>query len=470
MAALVARYCLLMPLSIVSSVLLARWLSVQDFGVFTSVTFLVFGIGSLFELGLISVLIQQPEPPTVAEQRTVFTVYLAFFAVLALLLMLSAPWLALVFRLPNDGSSLLRWMTLPMLLGALGSVPTVMLERSLRFGSLAAVEVSSTFLEKLVTLVLAYQGFGFWSFLWGTLAAVGLRMSLLNICSPWSFGLAWDGGVLRHRMAQGMWFQGVNLAHMARENLHTLVAGPTCGPHAVGLLNWSTNLATLVPANALMLAHRVTFTAYARLQHDHSEAGAVLRATLRRLWLFTAPPMSCLWVLADPLVRFVYGEVWLEALPVLFWALIRAWAGQLFSPLLVFINARGQAALGFRFILASTLLEWTLAMAFLAFMGYRGLAVGAALGSIGPAIVMAVYVNRTASLKPIATLAPGLALASGLVAVSLLMAPLVTSWQTLLGAIMILALLWVLVVGFLERCLIVDVWARLRGRFLRNAA
>jgi O-antigen/teichoic acid export membrane protein len=34
-------------------------------------------------------------------------------------------------------------------------------------------------------------------------------------------------------------------------------------------------------------------------------------------------------VLADPFVRFVYGEAWREAIPLLAWALVRMVGGQL---------------------------------------------------------------------------------------------------------------------------------------------
>ncbi|MEB3220699.1 MAG: oligosaccharide flippase family protein, partial [Candidatus Sericytochromatia bacterium] len=150
-AALVARHCLITPLSLVASILLARWLAPAAFGAYASVAFVVLGLGSLFELGLVSVLIQQREPPTTREQRTVFTAYMLMFGAMAAAFALAAPWLAGWFRLPPDGAAMLRWMTLPMLLGVLGSIPTVMLERELRFGTLAGIEVAGVVAEKACT-------------------------------------------------------------------------------------------------------------------------------------------------------------------------------------------------------------------------------------------------------------------------------------------------------------------------------
>ncbi|MEB3328716.1 MAG: oligosaccharide flippase family protein [Candidatus Sericytochromatia bacterium] len=458
-AALVARYGLITPLSLVASVLLARWLAPAAFGAYASVAFLVLGLGSLFELGLVSVLIQQRERPTPHEQRTVFTAYLALFGAMALALAAAAPWLAAWFRLPPDGAAMARCMTLPMLLGVLGCIPTVMLERDMRFGTLAAIEVAGTVAEKGVTLGLAWGGYGSWSFVWGAVAAVGLRMALLNAAAPWPVGLAWDRGVLRTRLAHGVWFQGINVAFLVRENLATLVAGPACGPHAVGLLNWSAALATLLPSNALVIAQRVTFPALARLQDAPAEAAELLRLTLRRLCLVTAAPSACLLVLAEPIVRHVYGPAWLEALPLLAWMVARAGVAQLFTPLLVFLNARGEAAVGLRLMLATTGLEWGLALALLPEWGPAGVAAGAALGGALPALAVARRVQATAPLRPVRTFGPGLAVAGMLAAAAALGRPHVTSWQALASAFLGLVLAWGLAVAWLERALLRAWWA-----------
>jgi PST family polysaccharide transporter len=469
-AALVARYCLITPLSLVASVMLARWLAPAAFGAYASVAFLVLGLGSLFELGLVSVLIQQRERPTPLEQRTVFTAYLALFGAMALALGAAAPWLAAWFRLPPDGVAMTRWMLLPMLLGVVGCIPTVMLERDMRFGTLAAIEVVGTVAEKGVTLGLAWAGHGGWSFVWGAVAAVGLRMVLLNAAAPWPVGLAWDRGVLRARLAHGVWFQGINVAFLARENMATLVAGPACGPHAVGLLNWSASLATLLPSNALAIAQRVTFPALARMQDAPDEAAELLRLTLRRLCLITAAPTACLLVLADPIVRHVYGPAWLEALPLLSWAVLRAGVAQLFTPLLVFLNARGEAAMGFRLMLATTVAEWGVALALLPTWGPAGVAAGAALGGVLPALAVAWRVQASAPLRPVETFGPGLGVAAVLAGAAALGLPHVASWQVLAGAFVGLAIAWALTLAWLERAFVRAWWTGRRGGDVPEAA
>ncbi|MEB3220698.1 MAG: oligosaccharide flippase family protein, partial [Candidatus Sericytochromatia bacterium] len=353
-------------------------------------------------------------------------------------------------------------MTLPMLLGVLGSIPTVMLERELRFGTLAGIEVAGVVAEKACTLSLAWSGHGGWSFVWGAVAAVGLRMALLNVAAPWPLGLAWDRALLRARLAHGVWFQGINLAFLARENMAAVVAGPAFGPHAVGLLNFGAAVATLVPSNALAIAQRVGFPALARLQDQPAEAAAFLRLTMRRLVLVTAGPSACLFVLAEPVVRLVYGPAWLEALPLLCWFLARAAFAQLFAPLLAFVNARGEVALGFRLMLASTVLEGGLALALLPGWGPVGVAAGAALGGALPAFLLAWRVNRTAPLHPLATFGPGLAVAAALAAAASLAGPLVTTLPTLGATALGLATAWALASAGLERALLQAVWHRWR--------
>jgi O-antigen/teichoic acid export membrane protein len=289
-------------------------------------------------------------------------------------------------------------------------------------------------------------------------------MAWLNAAAPWPVGLAWDAGMLRARLAHGVSFQGINVAHLARENMAALLAGPACGPHAVGLLTWSAALATMLPSNALQIAQRVTFPAFARLQDAPLEAGELLRLTLRRLCLVTAAPSACLLVLAEPIVRHIYGQAWLEALPLLAWAIGRAAVAQLFVPLLTFVNARGDVAFGLRLVLASTLLEWGMALALLPTWGPAGVAAGAALGGVAPALVVAWRVDAGASLRPVRTFGPGLAVAGAVGAAAAVVEPHLGSWRALLAAFVGLAFAWGLTLAWLERDLVLGWWSRRRGR------
>lgn len=450
-ATMLARYVVVTPLSFAASIVLARLLAPSDFGAYATVTVLVLGLGSLFELGVMSVLIQQPEEPTPREQRVVFTIYLVVFGALAISLALAAPWLAPWFKLPAGGDLMLRWMALQTVIGVIGCVPIAMLERRMQFGATAAIDIGVFLAEKGLTIALALAGHGVWSFVWAALVATALRMALLSACSPWPFGLAFDRGLAARYLARGAWFQGINLVTFGRDNLNTLVAGPLYGPGAVGLLNWALNMPTLIAGNALTIFQRVAFPAFARLHEQPAEREALLRVSMRRLSLLVFPLLVLLPTLGDPIVAHVYGEPWRAALPALAWWCLRQAAYCVYGPLIWWLNAAGRAKEGFRAMLAAALLETGLALALVPVWGFTGVAAGMGLGSLALAVVLWGSLRGEAELGAAWTLGPGLLLALPLGLAAAALAPSLSTLTLLLAALAALGGAWAAALVVIER-------------------
>lgn len=450
-ATMLARFVVVTPLSFLASVALARLLTPSDFGAYATISVLVIGIGGLFELGMMSVLIQQKEEPTPHEMRSVFTAYLGVFGTLAALTMLAAPWIAPLFKLPADGAAMLRWMSLQMLLGVVGCVPTMLIERRMRFGVVAALDVVVLLADKGLAIWLAWSGFGVWSFIWASLMSVSLRMVLITIASPWPFGLAFDRALLRSHLGRGAWFQGVNLATLVRENVVAFVAGPLFGPHAVGLLNWGATVPAMFAGQGLAIYMRVAFPAFARLQDEPAARARLLVESLRALMLAIMPILALLPALGGPIVAYVYGEAWREALPALACFSLRTAGYAVVAPLIWYMSATGRVAVGLRMLLACIGLEWGLALALAPFMGFMGVALGAAIGTLGQAAALWFSVRREEPLSFTRVMGPGLAIALPLGAGAWWLAPRIGSLAELVGVLGGAGLLWAAAAYAIER-------------------
>lgn len=468
---LLARFVVVTPLSFLASVVLARLLTPTDFGAFATVAVLVMGVGGLFELGMMSVLIQQREEPTPHDMRAVFTAYLGVFGALAVVTFLAAPFLAPLFKLPPDGAAMLRWMALQMVLGVVGCVPTMLLERRMRFGAGAAIDAACVLFDKGVAIVLAWHGYGVWSFVYASLASVALRMALLTIVAPWPFGLAFDRALIGRHLAKGAWFQGINLATLARENVVTFVGGPLFGPRAVGLLNWGASLPATFAGQGLGIYQRVTFPAFARLQDDHAARAALLVTSLRALMLVVLPIVALLPALGSPIVAFVYGEAWREALPALGFFALRTAGYAVVAPLIWYLSATGRVAVGLRALIACIVLEWGLALALAPAMGFTGVAVGAAIGTLAQAVASWRSVAREEPLAVGPVIGPGLAIALPLGGLAWLAAPRIGSLVELLAVLAAAGVIWLGAAYAFERARVdaaVLAWRARRG--LREGA
>lgn len=450
-ATMLARFAVVTPLSFIASVVLARLLTPNDFGAFATIGVLVMGVGGLFELGMMAVLIQQKEEPTPHELRSVFTAYLGLFGLLAAVTALAAPWIVPLFNLPADGAAMLRWMSLQMVLGVVGCVPTLLIERRMRFGAVAGIDVAALLVDKGLAIALAWSGFGVWSFIWASLVSVSLRMGLLTVVAPWPFGLAFDRDLISRQVMKGARFQGVNLATLARENIVTFVAGPLFGPRAVGLLNWGASLPATFAGQGLGIYMRVTFPAFARLQDDAAGRTALLIVSLRALMLAVLPILALLPALGGPIVSHVYGEAWREALPALCFFSLRMAGYAVVAPLVWYLNATGRVAVGLRALMICVALEWGLALALAPFMGFTGVALGAALGTLAQAGWLWGAIRREEPLSLAGVVAPGLAIALPLGGLAAWVAPRIGSLFELLAALAAAGWLWLAAAYLFER-------------------
>lgn len=463
-ASMLARFVVVTPLSFLASIALARLLTPAEFGAYATVSVLVIGVGGLLELGLMSVLIQQPEEPTPHEMRVVFTAYLAVFGALAALTVVAAPWIAPFFKLPADGAAMLRWMSLQMVLGVIGCIPTMRIERHMRFGAVASIDVAVAVLDKAGAVALAVYGFGAWSFVWASLASVSLRMALLTWVAPWPFGLAFDPALLRAHLAKGALFQGVNVATLIRDNVVAFVAGPIFGPRAVGLLNWGAGLPTMFAGQGLWIYFRVVFPAFARLQDDREARSALLVASLRALMLGVLPILALLPALGGPIVDHVYGAQWREALPALACFAVRTAGYAVVAPMIWYLNATGRVATGLRALLICIVLEWGLALALAPALGFTGVAIGAAAGTLFQAAALWLAARREEPLAFGAVVGPGLAIAAPLGLAAWAIAPHVRSVVDLLGVLAGAGVLWAGAAYVAERERVDAAWLAWRAR------
>lgn len=460
---LLGRQLITFPITFLAGVALARMLSPTDFGTYATVSFLVMGAGVLLDVGLGAIVIQQPEEPTPAQLRSIFTAQLLVFGGAAAVVMLIAHWLAGAFHLPAEGAWMLRAMALNMLIGTLGTNSTLLLERHLKFGVFARLDVFTVILDRAITLALAATGFGAWSFVVGSLVAMSSRVALLFQASPWPVGLAFDRAILRRALGFGAALQATNLTSLARDNMNTLLGGALFGPRAVGYLNWGMSLSVTCSQPLVQILARVCFPAFSRL-HDAPEArGRMLVNSLRLVNMATFPVLMLLPVLGSPLVAYVFGEAWRPGLLALGCFAFRFMMANVTSTLVGYLNATNRAGMGLRIALAWTAFEWGIGVPLALWQGFNGIAIAYALGVLLPAFWLLVAVKDEVAIPYGRVFAVPLAIGSLAAAMAWGLSPFITALWVLLAVLGLSAGTAYALVGLLERDQLRELFASRRA-------
>lgn len=229
------------------------------------------------ELGLAWPLLRQRQEPTREEFGALAGVQLLL---LTLAVAAFAPFAALWPHTPTALAALDRawrpWVAATlasMLVIPLGTGARLRLERQLRFGRLALIEVSATLLHTAVVLGFAIVG----RFPLGVFAAQILLVLYMNVslylAAPGPFPSLRTGPLL-HRLRSSAGFSAAYLAYAAREQATPLVVAALFGLRTAGIWAFSMRLGLLVQFAYEGFA-RVAVPAAARLAGD--------REALRRL-------------------------------------------------------------------------------------------------------------------------------------------------------------------------------------------
>jgi len=368
------RQALAAVVSLGGGVILARLLSPSQFGLYAVFVFAL-GVLSIFgDVGLGASLIRNVTEPSTHEYRAVFTAQELLLAICVVALFFAAPFIAAAYRLPPDDAWLFRLASLSLVPTSLQVIPSIRLERDLRFGRLALVEVSQTVVYNVTAVLLVLLGYGVWGLAIAIVARSTVGALLANLVSPWRIGFAWDLAMVRRHIGFGLPYQAASWASLAKDSINPVLVGLLLGAAQVGYLNWAGTLAAY-PVLALMVLQRLYLPAFSKMRQYPAELERLVEMVVRGTNTIVAPFAILCLVLAVPITRIVFGDKWLPAIP--FFYLL--WPANVFvatvTPLYGLLNALGRSrtTLGFALLWMTT--TWVFGVPLIAVLGPIGFAV-----------------------------------------------------------------------------------------------
>ena len=297
-----------------STFLVIRILEPADYGLFAMTQVILVLLNMLNGYGLASAIIQRPEVDR-HTVRQLFGMLILLNLALGLAQLLLAPAAAAYYRQPIV-ADLLRVQALLYLATPFIALPYALLSRAMDFRHQAQVTLASALAGAIAALAGAWAGLGVWTLVLAPIVlfatrAVGMTAAARSLMWP-SFDFRGAGAVARYcvLMAAGQlfWF--------LQSQADVFIAGRLFDPHELGIYTTSLFLAQIFVSKFVPPLNEVAFSAYARIQHDRAEVAAAFLKSVRLIFLVAMPFYLGLAVTADPLVRVVLGDKWIEAAPI----------------------------------------------------------------------------------------------------------------------------------------------------------
>ena len=358
-------------------IVLARLLTPEVFGLYAILLFVI-TLGVRFsELGLGAALIQRRDLDLATGLSAAFTATFALALVLGAAIMAAAP---LVARWPGVSSEVtapVRWLALLVVLSSLRMPAMVLLERRLAYLPLTIAETADTVTFYVVALAAALAGAGLWSFVLGALTARAANLAVLWTATRWRPTLRWNRRDLIPVLKFGILFQGSVLIGVAGDAVVPTFVTAWSGVAAVGFLNSAATLAFL-PLQVVSIAGRVLFPALSSLQAEPERFAEATARALNRVTAVLYPAAALLLAGADPIVRLIFGEAWVPAVPAVRCFCLSAIIGGTSTIFVHALYGLGRPDVVFRLNLASGTVLWVLTIALVPWLGFVGFAVASA--------------------------------------------------------------------------------------------
>lgn len=290
------------------TIVLARMLSPEEFGIVAVMT-AVFALGGVFqELGLSAATVQTARL-SVQAVSTLFWINAGFGALLALGFAAMAPWIAQFFA-HAELTDLCRVAALTFLLNGLGVQRRALLQRSMQFSRQARIDLAAAVLGGVCALGLAMAGWGYWALVGQILVNDGVALLLLlRAVRLAPVKPAWTSEV-RDMLRFGGSLFAFNLIYAAAQNLCIVLLGRESGVAAAGIYTRAQALATLPQGLLYRAAAHVALPTMSRVKDSAAEFVTFYYQGIQLLTLVTVPLAVVFAVFGDQIALLVYGPQW----------------------------------------------------------------------------------------------------------------------------------------------------------------
>lgn len=336
---MVALRWTLRSIGLVSTFILARLLSPEDFGL-AAMAVLVIGLVEVFgQTGQILALIRHPDPQR-EHFDTVWTMSILIGAAITAILWLLAPLAADFFHEPR-ATGIIEVLALRAFIGGFENIGVVAFRKDLQFSKEYGYQVAQRVITFIFTITVALWLQSYWALVLGILGGRVVavivsylvhpyrpRLCLTKVAEIWSFSA---------------WMLLVHVAQFGQEKVDEFVVGNTTDAATMGNYNVAADAATAPTVELVLPASRALFPIFSRIAADKQAlADAYLGVFATTAMVVCATSTGVMLVAAD-FVTVLLGPRWSQAVPLVEWLAMSGAFYAIMQSAITLLGASGHA-------------------------------------------------------------------------------------------------------------------------------
>ncbi|MCW0232838.1 MAG: lipopolysaccharide biosynthesis protein [Ferrovibrio sp.] len=298
---------------IASTLILARLLAPEDFGVIAMAMLVIGLVEVLSDLGVNIAIVREREPGAVFLD-TAWTLRLLQNALVGVTLFAVAPLAADYF---NDVrvAPVLQVLSIAFFISGFENIGIVALQKDMRFSEEFRFLAARRLAGFIVTVTAAYAIGSYWALVIGYIASRLLGTALSYVLHPMRPGFslkAW-----RSLLGISKWLMLRSVGEFLVNNLHRLVIGRLFPASTVGYYTLANEISLMPGAEFLAPMNRALFPAFSKIQDDATALRRLFMRAQSIQYLLALPIAAGMVMTAPEAVAVLLGEKWMRAAPLL---------------------------------------------------------------------------------------------------------------------------------------------------------
>ena len=330
-------------LGVAFGIVTLRLLSPQDNGMMAIIAVFSQVATVLQDSGFRSALVNIKEPSH-RDYNAVFWFNIIVAVIMYFVLFFIAPLIADYYHTP-ELTWFSRYAFLSIILAGFNTAQSAWLFKNLRAKQQAKAAMTAVLLSGIVCIVMAWQGYAYWSLATQGLVFIGVYMLMNWHYSPWRPSFSFDFRPIRSMFRFSVKMLLTTIVERVNVNIMNILLGRYFSKHDVGIYNtaynWSQKGSSLVQGMVAQVAQPV----FSGLQDDRERQLRVLRKMMRFAAFVSFPLMFGLSLVAEEFIVVAITAKWLGCAMLLRVLSIAAAFSPLSTVLSQYIVSRGRSGI-----------------------------------------------------------------------------------------------------------------------------
>ncbi|WP_236974802.1 lipopolysaccharide biosynthesis protein [Membranihabitans maritimus] len=298
----------------VVSIILARILLPEEFGVIGMIAvFMAIG-NMLVDAGMTQSLIRTPNPDQKDFSSVFFINIVVSFFVYGLLYA-TAPLIVSFYDKEILTPDIIRVYTISIIIRSFSSIQITRMTKEMNFRIQMIIQIPSLVISGIVGIVLAVMGWGVWSLVYMNLVQALVSTVQYWIYTGWRPSWVIDKKRLTEHFNFGYKLTITGLLSAIFNNVYPIVIGKYFTASQVGFYTRADTMQKY-PVRTLSTAlNKVTYPMFASIQDDDAKLKIVYKKLMQQVLFWITPALTIAFVLAEPMFRFLLTEKWVPAVP-----------------------------------------------------------------------------------------------------------------------------------------------------------